>query len=41
MDGIRERYEFDPAKPSLDKDEQEIVDRMDFELNVILGRRVN
>jgi DNA polymerase III subunit alpha len=35
IDGIQTRYDFDANKPELNETEKAIVDRMDFELNVI------
>ena len=35
LDNIPMRYDFDPRKPELSKEEQEVIDRMDYELSVI------
>lgn len=36
LDGMQDRYDFDPRKnPQLTEEQQALVDRMDFELNVI------
>ncbi len=35
IDGIKDRYDFDATKPELNEFEQTVVDRMNFELDVI------
>ncbi|HOK05007.1 MAG TPA: DNA polymerase III subunit alpha [Victivallales bacterium] len=35
LEGIKEKYGFDPNKSSLSPEEQKVIDRMDYELNVI------
>lgn len=36
LDGMQDRYDFDPRKnPELTEEQQKLIDRMDFELNVI------